>query len=84
MQLNLDNPIAERKNKTIYKDGNKIIKLFIESHSKSNVLNEALNQARIEEFSNLNVPKLLEVTKVENRWVLVSEFVEDFKNYMKG
>ena len=76
MQLNLDNPIAERKNKTIYKDGNKIIKLFIESHSKSNVLNEALNQARVEEFSNLNVPRLLEVTKVENSWALVSEYVE--------
>lgn len=76
MQLNLDNPIAVRKNKTIYKDGNKIIKLFVDEHSKSNVLNEALNQARVEEFSNLNVPKLLEVTKIENSWVLVSEFVE--------
>ena len=26
--MNLNNPIAERKNKTIYKDGDKIIKLF--------------------------------------------------------
>ena len=50
--------------------------MFISSHPKSNVLNEALNQARVEEFSNLNVPKLLEVTKVEDRWALVSEYVE--------
>ena len=76
MQLNLNNPIATRKNKTIYKDGDKIIKLFVSSHPKSNVLNEALNQARVEEFSNLNVPRLLEVTKVENSWALVSEYVE--------
>ena len=76
MQLNLNNPIATRKNKTIYKDEDKIIKLFVSSHPKSNVLNEALNQARVEEFSNLNVPRLLEVTKVENSWALVSEYVE--------
>ena len=76
MQLNLNNPIATRKNKTIYKDGDKIIKLFVSSHPKSNVLNEALNQARVEEFSNLNVPRLLEVTKVEDSWALVSEYVE--------
>ena len=76
MHVNLNNPIATRKNKTIYKDDNKIIKLFISSHPKSNVLNEALNQARVEEFSNLNVPKLLEVTKVEDRWALISEYVE--------
>ena len=56
--MNLNNPIAERKNKTIYKDGNKIIKLFVDGHPKSDVLNEALNQARVEEKSNLNVPKL--------------------------
>ena len=76
MSVNLNNPIATRKNKTIYKDENKIIKLFINSHPKSNVLNEALNQARVEEFSNLNVPRLLEVTKVEDSWALVSEYVE--------
>ena len=76
MYINLNNPIATRKNKTIYKDEDKIIKLFVSGHPKSNVLNEALNQARVEEFSNLNVPKLLEVTKVDDRWALVSEFVE--------
>ncbi len=76
MQVNLNNEIATRKNKSIYKDDDKIIKLFISSHPKSNVLNEALNQARVEEFSNLNVPRLLEVSKIGDRWALVSEFVE--------
>ena len=72
----LDNPIAIRKNKTIYKDGNTIVKLFVPGHSKSEVLNEALNQTRVEESSNLNVPKLLEVKKIDNRWALISEYVE--------
>ena len=74
--LNLTNEIKVRKNKTIYKDNDKVIKLFVETHPKSNILNEALNQARVEEYSNLNVPKLLEMTKVNNRWALVSEYIE--------
>ena len=67
--------IAERKTKTVYKDNGKTIKLFIENYPKSNILNEALNQARVEE-TGLNIPKLLEVTKMENRWALVSEHIE--------
>ena len=67
--------IAERKTKTVYKDNGRTIKLFIENYPKSNILNEALNQARVEE-TELNIPKLLEVTKMENRWALVSEHIE--------
>lgn len=67
--------IAERKTKTVYKDNGRTIKLFIENYPKSNILNEALNQARVEE-TGLNIPRLLEVTKMENRWALVSEHIE--------
>ena len=74
--MELLNKIAERKNKEIYIEGNKVIKLFVETHPKSNILNEALNQARVEESSNLNVPKLVEVTKCGNRWALVSEYIK--------
>ena len=48
MELNLNNPIATRKTKTVYKDENKTIKLFIENYSKANILNEALIQSRVE------------------------------------
>lgn len=68
--------IAERKNKEIYIDGGNVIKLFVESHPKSNILNEALNQARVEESSNLNVPRLVEIKKIGNRWALISEYIE--------
>ena len=67
--------IAERKTKTVYRDDGRTIKLFMENYPKSNILNEALNQARVEE-TGLNIPKLLEVTKMENRWAIVSEHIE--------
>ena len=76
MFLNLDNPIAERKNKTVYKDGDKTIKLFVENYSKADILNEALNQARVEEGTDLNVPELIEISRIDNRWALVSEHIE--------
>ena len=75
MYYNLDNPIAERKTKTVYKDNGKTIKLFIANYPKSDILNEALNQARVEE-TGLNIPSLVEVTKIEDRWALVSEHIE--------
>ena len=75
MYYNLDNPIAERSTKTVYKDNDKTIKLFIPNYSKSDILNEALNQSRVEE-TGLNMPKLVEVTKIDDRWALVSEHIE--------
>ena len=76
MDFNLNEPIDERKTKTVYKDGNKTIKLFVENYSKAAILNEALIQARVEENTDLKISKLLEVTKVENRWALVTEYVD--------
>ncbi len=73
--MNLDCIVAERKNKVIYRDDNKSIKLFDESYSKAMILNEALNTARVEE-TNLPIPKLLEVRKFDNKWAIVSEFIE--------
>ena len=76
MEYNLSQPIAERKTKTVYRDGNKTIKLFIENYSKAAILNEALIQSRVEENTDLKISKLIEVTKIDNRWALVTEFIE--------
>ena len=75
MFMKLDTIIAERAGKTVYRDGDKSIKLFDSTYSKSDILNEALNQARIEE-TGLNIPKLIEVTMIEDKWAIVSEFIE--------
>lgn len=73
--MNLNNVIAITKKKTVYRDGNVSIKVFNKEFSKADVLNEALNQARIEE-TGLNIPKILEVTMVDGKWSIVSEFIE--------
>lgn len=73
--MKLDNIIAERKNKVIYKDGNLVAKVFDECYPKSDVLNEALNQARVEE-TGLNIPKIEEVTKLDGKWAIISTYIE--------
>ena len=73
--MNLDRVIAVRNNKTIYRDGDRCIKVFSSEYSKSDVLNEALNQARIEE-TGLNIPKVLEVTMIDGKWAIVSEYIK--------
>ncbi len=73
--MNLEQVIAERKTKTIYRDGDRAIKVFNHSYSKADILNEALNQARVEDVG-LNVPKILEVTTVEGKWAIISEYIE--------
>lgn len=72
--MNLEQVIAVRKNKTIYRDGDKCIKVFSSDFSKADVLNEALNQARIEE-TGLNIPRIQEVTVIDGQWAIVSEFI---------
>ena len=73
--MNLDNVIAVRGKKTIYRDGDKCIKIFNSDCSKADVLNEALNQARIEE-TGLNIPKLLGITMIDGKWAVISEYIE--------
>ena len=73
--MNFDTVIATRKTKTLYRDGDTCIKLFNSNYSKADILNEALNQARVEEVG-LNIPKILEVSNHEGKWAIVSEFIE--------
>ena len=73
--MNLDRIIAVRNSKTVYRDGDKVYKVFDRSYSKADVLNEALNQARIEE-TGLNIPKILGVTMTEGKWTIITEFIK--------
>lgn len=73
--MKLDRVIAVRNNKTIYRDGDSCIKVFSKEYSKADVLNEALNQSRVEE-TGLNIPKILGVTTLDGKWAIVSEFIK--------
>ena len=72
--MKLDKIIAVRTGKTVYRDGDNCVKVFDKDYSKSDVLNEALNQARVEE-TGLNIPKIKEVTMIDGKWAIVSEFI---------
>ena len=73
--MKLDNVVALRDNKSIYREGDRCIKIFGAEYSKADVLNAALNQARIEEIG-INTPKVIEVTMIDGKWAIVSEFIK--------
>lgn len=72
--MKLDNIIVVRENKTLYRDGENCIKVFDTDYSKADVLNEALNQARVEE-TGIKMNKIHEVTKVDGKWAIVSDYI---------
>ena len=47
--MNFDRIIAVRNDKTVFRDSDRCLKVFNDGYSKADVLNEALNQARLEE-----------------------------------
>lgn len=67
--------IATRKSKVIYRDGDRVIKMFDANFSKADILNEALITARVEE-TDINVPSLLEVSVIDGKWSIVSQYIE--------
>ena len=73
--MKLEKVIAVRTSKTIYRDGNYVIKVFDEGYSKSDILNEALNIARVEE-TGLSIPGVEEVTKIDGKWAIVTDYAE--------
>ena len=73
--MNLNNVLAVRPDKVIYRDGDTIIKVFNDTFSKEGILREAMNNA-ILETTSLPVPKVIEVCKAEGQWAIVEEFVE--------
>ena len=73
--MKLDTVIAVRKNKMVYRDGDCCLKVFGEGYSKADILNEALNQARVEE-TGLAIPKIREVTVINGQWAIVFDYIE--------
>lgn len=66
--------LAERPNKVIYQDGDKCVKQFSADYSKADVLNEALNQARVEE-TGLNIPTIMEVSLTHGKSSITTPFI---------
>ena len=71
-----DNLLAERPGKIITREGNIVLKAFEKAKAKADVLNEALNQSRVEQ-AGLPVPSLKEVRVLKDgRWAIAMDYVE--------
>ncbi|NMA66148.1 MAG: phosphotransferase [Clostridiaceae bacterium] len=73
--MELKEIIAVRPTKKVYRTDDMAIKVFNEGYSKADILNEALNHARVEE-TGLPIPKVLEVRKFDGKWAIVTEFIQ--------
>ena len=67
--------ITKRAEKVIYRDGENAVKVFSEKYPKSDILNEALNQSRVEE-TGLPIPALKSVSVINGEWAITMEYVE--------
>ncbi len=67
--------IISRSDKNIYRDGKNLVKVFEANYSKADVLNEALNHARVEE-TDLRIPGLNAVQVVDGKWAIVLDYIE--------
>ena len=69
-----DEVLQERTGKLIVRDGATVLKIFGPEYKVSDILNEAMNEARAAE-TGLPVPKVLEVLKLREHWCIRREFV---------
>lgn len=72
--MRLDRIIAVRNDKTVYRDGERCLKVFSEAYSASRVLREAQLLASVAEVG-LPVPQLLSVSLWDGKWTIVTEYV---------
>ena len=72
--MNLEQVLATRKNKTIYHYDDTVVKVFDEDFPKSSILNEALNQARVEE-TGLKIPHIRSVSNIDSRWSISMDYI---------
>ena len=71
----MNNCISKKDTKAVYKDGNTVRKVFAPDYSKTDVLYEALNTARVED-TGLDIPKILSISVEDGQWVITSEYAK--------
>lgn len=61
--------------KELYKTEEGFVKTFSSEYSKSDILNEALNHARVEE-TDLNMPKIKAIEVIDGKWSIIMDYIE--------
>ncbi len=73
--MGLNEVVATRPDKTVYRDGDACVKVFDENYSKADILNEALNIARVEQ-TGINIPGVRAVSVIDGKWAIVTDYIE--------
>lgn len=68
--------LSKNASRSIYRDGDKVLKEFTEGFPKDEVFHEAFINARIEEIYGQTVPKVLSVSCNKGKWTIVKEYAE--------
>lgn len=72
--MKLEHVLATRKNKTIYHYEDSVVKVFDKDYPKASILNEALNQARVEE-TGLKIPNIRSVGNIDGKWSICMDYI---------
>ena len=67
--------VKEHLGKDLYVTDEGFVKVFGDTYTKAGILNEALNQARVEE-TDLNIPKIKAIEVVDGKWSIVMDNIE--------
>ena len=67
--------VKDHLGKELFKSEEGFVKVFGDTYTKSGILNEALNQARVEE-TDLNIPKIKAIEVVDGKWSIVMDYIE--------
>lgn len=68
--------VSAHPGKEMYKTVDGFVKTFDSAlYSKADILNEALNQSRVEE-TDLNIPKIKSIAVVDGKWSITMDYVE--------
>lgn len=71
------NLISRNAKASVYRDGNKAIKVFCKGFPKSEVLNEAIINARVEEVGGINIPSIMAVSVDDDGcWAITKDFID--------
>ncbi|MDE6373501.1 MAG: phosphotransferase [Clostridia bacterium] len=67
--------VKEHLGKELYVADDGFVKVFGDTYTKAGILNEALNQARVEE-TDLNIPKIRAIEVVDGKWSIIMDNIE--------
>ncbi len=67
--------LSQNASKSVYRDGDKILKVFAKDFDKSEVFHEAFINTRVENIDGINVPKILGVFVEDGQWIIEKEYI---------